>query len=101
MAKNVVKTNLQILYPSVDENIIDLAIEIVEDYIKDYCNLSEIPTELKGTELSMAQEDINKLQSEGFQSETAGGASISYLTDYSDKIYKSLNRHKKPRLVGA
>lgn len=85
---------LQLLYPSVSPDIIQMVIEDNEAFILDYCNLAEIPESLSSVLLLMCQECINKLGAEGFSSEGAGGSSVSYVTDYSDRVYKRLNRHR-------
>ena len=49
--------------------------------------------------MAMVREDINKLGGEGFNSETAGGANVSYETDYTDRIYKQLAKFKRIKTV--
>lgn len=90
---------LLLLYPALDEEVIALAVEQAQSFILDFCNLKEVPTALNSTLLEMCKQDLNKLKSEGVTSESAGGSSVSYETDYTDKIYKTLRKHRKIRLV--
>lgn len=89
---------LQLLYPAVDVVILSVLIDTAEDFVKTYCNIDEIPNGLNKTLIAMVREDINKLGAEGFNSEGAGGASVSYQGDYSDKIYKQLAKYKRVKL---
>lgn len=90
---------LQLLYPAVDVVILSVLIDTAEDFVKAYCNLDEIPPALNSTLMAMVREDINKLGGEGFNSETAGGANVSYETDYTDRIYKQLVKFKRIKTV--
>lgn len=90
---------LTILYPSVDEEVLELIHNQAQDFILDYCNLDEIPSELNGVLLAMCQESLNRLHSEGISVESAGGSSIQFLTDYSSGIYRRLKKHKHIRTV--
>ena len=86
---------LALLYPSIDEEVIALVVEQAQSFILDYCNLEEIPDELNFILLDMCKQDINKLKSEGLSSESAGGSSLSYETDYTANVYKCLKKHKR------
>lgn len=86
---------LAILYPAIDSQVIGLVIEQAQAFVLDYCNIDEIPEELDSVILDMSKQDINKLLSEGFQSEGAGGSSVSYSTDYTEVVYKRLKKHKR------
>lgn len=90
---------LKLIYPSIDISILNLIADNCEQDALDYCNLTQIPPEMESVIFRMAQETINKIGAEGFQSESSGGNSVSYSTDYSDAVYKRLNKHKKMRLV--
>lgn len=90
---------LELLYPSLSADIINLVIEHAESYVLDYCNIDEIPTALESVVLDMCKQDINKLRAEGISSESAGGSSLSYETDYTENIYRRLKKHKKIQLV--
>lgn len=86
---------LTTLYPSMDEEVLQLIVDEVQDFILNYCNLSEVPTALEAAALAMCKENVNKLKSEGLNSESAGGSSISYMEDYSAPIYRQLKRFRK------
>lgn len=90
---------LQLLYPSVDSNVIELVIEQAQSFVLDYCNLESIPTELNSVLFDMCKQDLNKLKAEGLSSESAGGSTLSYENDYTPNVYKRLKKHKKIRIV--
>ena len=90
---------LEVLYPSVSEEVMDIVIESAKDYIYTYCNILEVPQSLNGTLLQMCREDLNRIGSEGLSSESAGGSSLSYNGDYSDTVYKALNKHRRIRFM--
>ena len=90
---------LALLYPSIDSSVIALVVEQAQSFVLDYCNLEEIPTALENVVFDMCKQDLNKLLSEGFSSESAGGSSVSYETDYTANIYKRLKKHKKIKVV--
>jgi len=81
---------LQMLYPAVDADILNLVVSNAESFVLDYCNIDEIPYNLYPVLLEICKQDINKIGAEGFSSESAGGANISYETDYTQNIYKRL-----------
>lgn len=88
---------LTTLYPAIPENTLTILLDNAEYFVKDYCGISYVPDELESALFAIVQEDINKLYSEGFTSESVGGNAISFDTDYSPRIYKRLKRHKKIR----
>lgn len=88
------ETKLALLYPSLDAQVIALVVEQAQLFVLDYCNLEEIPTALESVVLDMCKQDINKLYAEGYNSESAGGSSISYEQDYTANVYKRLKKHK-------
>ena len=90
---------LKLLYPAVDADILLLVLEQAEQFVLDYCNLEEIPTALHSVLLDMCKQDINRIGAEGYQSESAGGANLSYETDYSQNVYKRLQKHKRIKLI--
>lgn len=90
---------LKLLYPSVENNVIELVIEQAQSFILDYCNLDSIPQGLNSVLLDMCKQDLNRLKGEGLSSESAGGSSVSYEQDYSNQVYKRLKKHKKIKSV--
>ncbi len=91
---------LKTLYPAIPDELLTLLLENAESFICDYCNLAEYSNSLDSVLFKMVQEDLTKVDAQGMSSESAGGVSVSYTTDYSQPIYKSLNRHKKIKLLG-
>ena len=92
-------TKLKLLYPAINEEILGLLLDSAKQYIVDYCGLDAYDAKFDSILLRMVQEDVNQLYSEGFQSESAEGSSVSYSPDYSERIYRTLNRNKKVRVV--
>lgn len=90
---------LKLLYPSLPEGTLSLLLDAAKQYAIDYCGLTTYENGLDGAVLRMAQEDINSLYAEGFKSESAEGSSVSYSPDYSDRVYRLLNRRKHVRTV--
>lgn len=92
-------TKLQLLYPAANEEILGLLLDSAKQFILDYCGLDSYDSKFDGVLLRMVQEDYNALYSEGFTSESAEGSSVSYSPDYSERIYRTLNRCKKVKVV--
>ena len=92
-------TKLKLLYPAINEEILGLLLDSAKQFIVDYCGLDAYDAKFDSVLLRMVQEDVNQLYSEGFQSESAEGSSVSYSPDYSERIYRALNRNKKVRVV--
>ncbi len=90
-----IQEKLALLYPAIENNVIELVFAQAQSFVLDYCNLDEIPSGLESVLFDMCKQDINKLLSEGFASESAGGSSISYETDYTNTVYKRLKKHKR------
>ena len=88
---------LQLLYPSLQPEVLSLIIESAEQFVVDYCGLSAYSNTFDGVVFRMCQEDINSLYAEGYTSESLEGSSVSYTNDYSSRIYKALNKHKHVR----
>lgn len=91
---------LKLFYPSVSDEVLAAILENVQSFALDYCNLEECPASMDTLLFKMCQEDLNKIGSEGFSSESVAGNSTSYSDDYSPAIYKRLNKHKKIRIAG-
>lgn len=92
-------TKLKLLYPAINEEILGLLLDSAKQFIVDYCGLDAYDAKFDSVLFRMVQEDVNQLYSEGFQSESAEGSSVSYSPDYSERIYRTLNRNKKVRVV--
>ena len=90
---------LKILYPAIPDELLSLLLENAQTFICDYCNLDEIDSSLNATLFKIIQEDLNKVDAQGMTSESAGGVSIAYTSDYSPAVYASLNKHKRIRTV--
>lgn len=90
---------LKLFYPSIPEDVLESIIEDAQSFALDYCNLEECPASMDTLLFKMCQEDINKIGSEGYASESIAGNSTSYSDDYSPGIYKRLNKHKHIRMV--
>lgn len=90
---------LKLLYPAISDELLTLLLDNAITFICDYCNIDEVDSSLNATIFRIVQEDLTKLDSQGINSESAGGVSISYTSDYSPAVYNSLNKHKHIRTV--
>ena len=90
---------LKLLYPALSDELLSLLLENATTFVCDYCNLDNLDSSLNAALFRIIQEDVTKLDSQGIGSESAGGDSVSYTTDYSPAIYKALNKHKRIRTV--
>ena len=90
---------LKLLYPGVSDELLSLLLENAITFVCDYCNLEEVDSSLNATIFRIVQEDLNKVDAQGYSSESAGGVSLSYTSDYSPMIYATLNRHKRIKTV--
>lgn len=94
-----IQEQLALLYPAIDNEVIELVFAQAQSFVLDYCNLDVIPSGLNSVLLDMCKQDINKLLAEGYSSESAGGSSISYNTDYTEVVYKRLKKHKRIKTI--
>lgn len=78
--------------------LLTMIIDTAKDYIESYCN-TVYDASYDNIVVQMALEDYSKIGSQGLSSQSAGGASESYLSDYSTKITKLLNKYKKIRTI--
>lgn len=92
-------TKLKLLYPAINDEILGLLLDSAKQFILDYCGLDAYDEKFDSVLLRMIQEDVNQLYAEGYQSESAEGSSVSYSPDYSERVYRTLNRNKKVRVV--
>lgn len=77
--------------------ILEFILEDVTQVIKDYCHISEIPTELNNTILKMA---IDMYRSENLGSEESSLGSVSSITEGDTTVsYKGINAEAKNSLV--
>ena len=90
-------TKLKILYPALSDELLSLLLENAITFVCDYCHIDEVDSSLNATLFKIIQEDLSKIDSQGLSSESAGGVSVSYASDYSPAIYASLNKHKRVR----
>ena len=74
------------LLPDADEKLLGFTVSLVEDSIKNYCNLSEVPTALQNTAAAMAvdawrQHQFGQAQLEAQEKGVSrGDASFSFAT---------------------
>lgn len=90
-------SKLKILYPALSDELLSLLLENAITFVCDYCHIDEVDSSLNATIFKIIQEDLTKIDSQGIASESTGGVSVSYTSDYSAAIYKSLNKHKRIR----
>jgi len=89
LSKKEVKTALNIKSDNKDGQI-EAWIPIVEDFVKGYCNIEEIPDEYKLNMIKMIE--YNLVNKSGVTSESLSRYSVSYLNDYPVSVLKGLRR---------
>lgn len=72
-----------------DEQIITL-LPVVEDHIKGYCNIDEVPVDYHINAIRMLEYQLNKRS--GLQSESLSRHSVTYASDYPQDTLKGLRR---------
>lgn len=72
-----------------DEQITAL-IPIVEEHIKGYCNIDEVPVDYDINAIRMIEYQLNKKQ--GMQSESLSRHSVTFADDYPQDVLKGLRR---------
>ena len=78
-----------------EDEILTLLIEMIQDYIVNYCHLSEYSTDLDNIAIQMVLQTYNKIGNAGMTSISSNGHSENYLSDYSEDILTQLRRHRK------
>ncbi|MCK0470888.1 phage head-tail connector protein [Halalkalibacter sp. APA_J-10(15)] len=96
--------NLQLLLDlkeATDEEIqlLYLYIESAQDFIYDYCNVTEIPPTLRTVVNEMVVFLYRSRGVENVYSESEGSLSENYITEYPQNIMNRLNRHRKIRVI--
>lgn len=72
------------------EEQISALIPLVENFVKDYCNIDEIPEAYDRNIIKMIEYDLNRKS--GVQSETLSRHSVTYSNDYPPDLLKGLRR---------
>ena len=72
------------------EEQIGALIPLVENFVKDYCNIDEIPEAYNRNIIKMIEYDLNRKS--GVQSETLSRHSVTYSNDYPPDLLKGLRR---------
>jgi len=70
-------------------------IEDCKAFAMEYCNLEEYSDKLDNIVVRMVLERRSQMGNEGISSVSYAGASETYLTDYSESIYKALRKHRR------
>lgn len=79
--------------------VLNFLIEDCKAEAMDYCNLAEYNEKLDRIVVQMVIERYNRMGNEGVKSVSYSSASETYADDYSDKIYKSLNKFRRLRVL--
>lgn len=99
MAKEDVVQNVGLLVTGIDafqlEKVISLIIDLTESRLKAILNVDEIPSELEYivTEVSIIR--YNRIGSEGLDTQTVEGESLTFNDDDFDKFKKDIFEWKK------
>lgn len=81
------------------DSLITLLINQVNDEVKAYCNITEIPDGLNNTITQIVVTRYNRLGTEGLASQNFNGASESYTDSYSPSILSVLRQYRKVKLL--
>jgi Phage gp6-like head-tail connector protein len=84
-----VKNALGIKTTNRDEQI-NALIPLVENFIKGYCNITEIPTEYHINAIKMIEYNLNTKS--GVQSESLSRHSVTFVDDYPPSVLRGLRR---------
>lgn len=101
LTKDKVLSKLTLLYPAISRDILSLLLDDAEEFLLTYCNLNKLPQGCGVVLTRMVQENLTKFRSEGLTSESVGGNSVSYSTDYTESVYKALHKFKRIKTVAS
>lgn len=73
--------------------LLNLLLDNAIEFANDYCRVDNFGNETILTR--MVVEDYNRIGAEGTTSNSFNGVSESYSSDYSEQVYKNLNKHRK------
>lgn len=93
-----VQTLLGILDPSFD-NIVKMYLTRAINYVKSYCKITEIPTDLESVVEDIAVFKYRLKGVEGIQSEGKGSLSETYAQSLPVDIVKELNKYRRLNFV--
>ena len=80
------------------DDLLNLLINIAQNDAYNFCHLNPEEDDVSGLDMvivKMVLQLFNKMEAEGFSSKSFGGASESYLSDYSDDVITALTRNRK------
>lgn len=92
--------DLKILTGESDEKLLSLLILRAKNIVLSETNRTVLIAPLENVVLELALELYNKQGSEGEQSRTEGGISVSYSNDISPYISNTLNNYRLIRVAG-
>ena len=76
------------------DEIITYLIEQAQAFAMDYCGITTTDI-IDNTIAQMVLQDFNRLGNNGLTAQSFNGISESYNQDYSQQVYKQLNKHRK------
>lgn len=80
------------------DTVIEYLISNATGFVMDYCNIDSI-SGMDNVLIKMVLEDFNRNGNDGLSSQSFSGVSESYNQDYSEQIYKTLNKHRKIKML--
>lgn len=90
---------LKIYYPTVSDDVLEAILEEAQEDFTEYCNVESAPITARSLIIAMAKEKLNKIGSEGIESEEFSDVRQTYVTDYTPGIYKRLAQYRRIRRV--
>ncbi|MEH6957222.1 phage head-tail connector protein [Neobacillus drentensis] len=99
LLKEVIIQNARILldmeWDTNKDTLFEIYFQNAEDFIFDYCNISEIPASLNSVLTQMIVFQYRQMGVENIQSEGKGSLSQAFLVEYPQNIMNRLNRHAR------
>lgn len=80
-------------------NKLNILITECTAFALNYCHLDDVTASLNQVIQLMVMERWSMLKSEGVSTSSYDGVSESYNSDYSDRVYKQLQSHRKVRVI--
>lgn len=100
MTSNIInKVKIILDDESIKDELLAIYIDNAIDYIKNYTNLTEIPTSLNSTLIEMTVYQYRNRELENVTSERIGNVSYTFTKGYPESITSLLDSHKRVTVV--
>lgn len=93
--KVAILTNVKLITEETNDALVNLMISKAEEFILNYCNIKEVPVELKGTLEDLTMFKLNSIGKDNLKTESLGSYSSSFVEDIPKPIKSQLNRFRE------